>query len=440
MGLFVLAPLTLKASDAVVLPEDVFPVLEGVLRDAVVGSPEAIAERIRVEEAGAEAEARAAGGRPFVTGAFRYVGRVEERRDLDGTRWGDQPHGLVSLRQPVFHWGAISANREIGEIRLGMAEEEREEALRLLALEVRRRFLDLAVGARMIELGERNLELAELRLENGVALSERGEISAEAVEELRLAREEAGFRLERMRRERELAVEEFFRVAGVEARSEFPFPVGVPDFAVRGEGELLALNDSLPQLEIARKRIAESERQYEIEVARDRPKLNLIVGVSQDQVPVFDRSDIDRTIFYAGAEVTWTIFDGFESRARRDAALARRRLEKRNLARLTEEAAARVSRFREEVEWAGNALRLSERRRELSRRNFDLIATQAERGEASEADVAAGRVAFAERELALTEARANYLMASARYWSAAGADRILTANGHDGAKAEMTKQ
>jgi outer membrane protein TolC len=410
------------------LPEQVFPQLEEVLMEAVGRSWRMVEEGLREVEARGEGKALAGPRYPTVVGAFRYTGRLEERDDFDRTRSFYQPQASLTARQTLYDWGAGRASSRLGEIRIALAVHGRAEAYRLLALEVRSGFLELAVLEEEIRLGEVRLGLARLERAAAEAAWGRGELTEEELALSRLAAREVEFRYKGRIRERAHARADFVRLTGWTMENGWEWPTEFPVWEVGPKGgveERMVIGDYMPWREGARGRIEQAEAQYLVERARDRPRLALIAGVAQDQVAVFDRSDINRTILFGGVELTWTIFDGFESRGRRAAAMARKRLEEKRLERQEEVWEVGKVRLGEEMERAERELRFSQERvslgaRELRRREEDF-----ERGLLAELDVQASRAVQAERVVGAARRGRDYLMAVAEYRSAAGRDPAM---------------
>lgn len=409
----------------VCLPEEPFPVLEQVLRESIDRSWRMIEEGLRVEEAMGEAEAAAAGRLPTVSGNFRYLGRIEDRDDFDRTRTFYQPQAVLTARQPLYHWGALQAQRRLGELRTAMAENNQAEAYRLLALEIRAAFLELGIHRKSLELASHRLALAEADLGIARARFEREEITAEALRMQELVVEEFSLILERLEREREWGVRSFSRLSGFNPVGREWIPEKIPVLRGFGNGAEGAGRLFLPWKELSRARIQQATEQFSIESARQRPRLDLVAGVSQDQVAIAQRSDVDRVVYFAGLELTWNLFDGYETRGRRSAALARKRLETQRHRRLEADWQDQLDRLENSVHWTFREVALAEEQLELAAMNLSQREEDLTRGLVSETEVVAARVAHAERDLAANVRRADYLLASAEFISHAGLDPVM---------------
>lgn len=411
------------------LPESLLPELKPILKTALDRSWRMIEEDLRLEIARSEREVFAAGGYPTVTGSIRYLSRVEDREDIDRTRRLFQPHALIAIRQPIYHWGSLASNRRIGEIRARMAENNHAEVYRLLLLEIRAIFLELAVHRKAIAVAERRHEMARRELAIAEARFTRGEITDDELRANHLSAQEAGLRLDRIVLEQERLVEKIVRLAGIEPPVE-DWMAEIPRIFTEThdaglEKNIANINSYHPWLDIAQNRVQQAMEQYTVESVRQRPRLDLVGGVTQDQIAVFGRDDIDRTSLFVGIEVTWDIFDGFESRGRRRAALAHRRLEERRMERQRSEWAAEIQRLETSVEASGRELKLQEEKLELSCRRLAQRREDFERGLISETSFYAAKLAYSENDLAVAEARAAYLLAIAELISESGVDPMM---------------
>ncbi|HLS28519.1 MAG TPA: TolC family protein, partial [Opitutales bacterium] len=139
-----------------------------------------------------------------------------------------------------------------------------------------------------------------------------------------------------------------------------------------------------------------------------------------DQLALTDRSDVDRVVYFAGIELTLNLFDGYETRGRKKAAIARRDLETRRYEREKEEESVERQRLKESLLWSSRELEIAEKRLELAYREVAQKESDLESGTASSVDVAAARVALLERELAATEQRATQLLLASEFLSRTG--------------------
>ncbi len=407
----------------------VFPEMEEILKTAATEAPQILEELLREAEAAEEAAILRAPRYPSVRGTARMVSRYEERSDLESGRSGFQPQAGLTFRQPLYHWGSLQAEDRIGRIREELTRRNTDESFRLLALEVRSRYLSLVVDRLALDVAIRRLDLAEQEWRSTRRMLERGEIEDNEALDSALALEEATLVRERRQADHDLALRSLARLTGTNRSSELRLPRSMAlleDFDWEEQFvDFLEGRSRPPFLQAADQRVLEAERRREAERSRARPNLDLVAGVLQDQVAVFDRRDIDRTIFFAGVEVNWNIFDGFASRSRRAAASSRLRLEENRRGRLEND-------WHYDLEYLESQLEFSKREMELADRRLDLVEASLERaradfeaGRLSAIEVARSEVLMAERRLAAGEKRAAYLMAWAELISESGRDPVV---------------
>lgn len=405
--------------------EDRFPLLETILRESASKSPRMVEEYLRIDEAKAGSEIAFAASRPSLSASFRYLGRIEDRSDFSGTRSYYDPQATVLGRQPLYHWGALRARREGGRLGFDLAKRNREQIYQALLLDIRASFLDLAVRQKRIELAKVRLQFLDEERQAGIRRFQRGEATEEELQDMDLTFETAGIQLERERHEFEFAIESFLQLSGYAPVGRDWVPKGIPELKPVQRTELDDLTGNSLWSEISELRIQRAEKELEIESARQKPKLDLILGISQDQLALSDRSDVGRVVYFGGIELTWNLFDGFETRGRKEGAIARKNLEKRRYDREKEEEELERERLKESLLWSAREVMIEEKRLELAHRDFVQKESDQKEGILSSVEVAAARVALLERELAATEQRATQLMLASELLSATGLDPAI---------------
>ncbi len=407
----------------------VFPKMEEILKTAATSAPQMLEEILREAEAAEESAVLRAPRYPSVRGTARMVSRYEERSDLESGRSGFQPQAGLTFRQPLYHWGSLQAGDRIGRIREELTRRNSDESFRLLALEVRSRYLSLVVDRLALDVAMRRLDLAEQEWRSAQRMLERGEIEDHQALDYALALDEATLVRERRQSDHDLALRSLSRLTGTGGDSELHLPESIPlldDFDWEEQfTDFWETRDRPPFLQAADQRVLEAERRRDAERSRARPNLDLVAGVLQDQVAVFDRRDIDRTIFFAGVEVNWNIFDGFASRSRRAAASSRLRLEENRRGRLESDWRHDLEYLEARLDFSRREMQLADRRLSLAEESFERAREDFESGRLSAIEMARSELLMAERLLAAGEKRAAYLMAWAELISEAGRDPVV---------------
>jgi len=419
----------------IVLPEQIFPLLVPILETAAQRSPQAIranAEILIAEEMEATTRARLL---PSIGGGGTYSAAQERRLSQADFATAEKLTYNFGLTQPVYHWGALQFGRKIGQISTQIAEKNYAEALRLLLLEVRQSYLRLVVEKagldrlrRVLTLAEEDLKVVESRIASGTL--PRGELFSA---ELRV--EEAKLEVERAEEGLRFSKSSLERLVGIPPLVDEEIPTMIPSLAVNKAGVDALLNHFIAsngvakdfRVEAMRLQVDQEKLSYRITDTTLRPKFNVVSGVTQDEVSYTgnpeDRARIQS--FYAGINISWTIFDGFSTRGLRRASLLRtRQLEADRDARMRE-VVERARNQARQVDFAMRQSAVGEAR--LSQLN-GLVKFQEEevqRGNMSRRD--AETVALSRDELAIRTMvfRVEYLGRLAEFISAVGRDPAL---------------
>lgn len=371
-----------------------------------------IAEAIRIE--------RRAGQLPAIGGYANYFPWTRDNRaDLQSTTVTQKYSYNFSVNQPLYHWGSLQNSTRIGELQLKMAQGQTVEVYRLLAQEIRTQFLQLILKkARMAQtrLGQQQAEeqfaVAKSNLENNT-------IAPSAIFFPDVALEQARLALDRAVEDYETSKAGLARLCGCDPYTEDDIPDAIPgvqpnrdiwpsmlaEFAGPAEPRSYSIQNIQRQLEVAR-------LEYRIASVRLRPKLNLLIGTSQDEISysanIAARSKVQS--LFTGATVNWSIFDGFATRAQKMSSLARIRQLEQAFRDMSAEARETARAKLRQLEFAARSLELSERMFNVAAGGYNARKEDLVRGLASRADVRAAEIAFAGSQIETYVARGDYLL------------------------------
>jgi outer membrane protein TolC len=416
-----------------VMPEDVFPQLREVLKDSAKQSPRMMAANLAQLIADGELQQAKAGLYPTIGGYYSVTQTKDTREDVPGTLDTDKTAYNLSLTQPLFHWGERINNAKIGKIRREIADENYGEAWRLLAHEIRAAYLQMVVhksnraNARYAKnLADENLKLAEDRLL-------KREVSEGAIFQTRIAADQARLSLEQAEWEFTLAKQNFAALSGSAEPGDDVVPEGIPGLAGSTMAVERQLAHFLAQAEpdtsearIQRQQIAINDLSYRNQRTRLRPKLNLIVGVNQDEQSYTSNLAAKYGVQsrYAGLQVSWAIFDGFATRGAVASALASKRAAELEYTQFAERLAREAQSAARAVEFAQKELGISERQLNNAENFLAYTKTDFTRGQASEADVGSAQAGYNHVLGATNAARYKYLMRVAEFVSLIEADAV----------------
>lgn len=316
------------------LAETMFPQLAPLLQKAIQQSPRTIHSNIEFLIAQENIHMARSRQLPQVGGFLTYSYAQDRRLDRADPLNADKLFYHFSVTQPVYHWGALRAGTQLNQVAARLAENNFAEVRRLLVLEVRAAYLRLVVlnatrarAAYALRLAVEEERLAQEQLKAGAIAPAEMLGPQTKVTQMTLDAERA----EEEYRFAKLSLE---RLTGGEPLDEGSIPTLVPDIPYSPE-QIKALAERYKadpehgnfRLAAARLRLDQEKLNYQVIDKNLKPKLNLVTGLSQDEVS-YTGSPADRAntqSIYAGVNVTWNIFDGFSTSAQRRASRLRQR-------------------------------------------------------------------------------------------------------------------
>lgn len=399
-------------------PEAYFPELTEILRLAVAEAPrlEILRERMREQEG--EARVLESWRRLRVDSNLRLLGAYEMRTDIDD-RFRGTVHGNVQAAKPLYHWNRLENQAEIGRLRRELGAIEFERGGRHHLAEVRRAFLEWVLAGERIAVLKRSTEVAESLLHYERGLLEIGRGTEASVMELEARLLEGRERLAHQERERarlERRLEELTGAPGVvSAHRDTAFPEvetldlnGLEMLARRlsgrgaGHSPGVRFEETMREIE---------DRRYAIASRNRYPRLDFVAGLHTDQLEAFDRDDFAlRMQYFAGVQVSWSLFDGRRTEGEKMAALARRRVHELQADAARERMSAETAGLLDELEFVVKQLSARMTRADILRRRADLLDEQAERGLASARERLEARLDYEDTRLRVQESRAEYLV------------------------------
>jgi hypothetical protein len=147
------------------LPEDLIPGLRPILVSALAQSPQMISHDIDIARAEGERISDRAGMLPSLGTNVQYGNNTTTSSYSTGTNSSSSEGFLYNAyaNQPIYHWGALKAQADIGKIGVRIAERNYAEAYRQLIVSVRAQFMTLIarkIGLRNATYGLQQTEEA----------------------------------------------------------------------------------------------------------------------------------------------------------------------------------------------------------------------------------------------------------------------------------------
>lgn len=407
------------AVDKLLLPEDVYPQLDVLLKRAVQQSPQMLNRMLDLEIAENNRIQARSSMLPGVSTAYRHYQSSDDRADLTGRTNVTKVYYDVSIVQPVFHWGERRNNARIGVIQQKIAEGNFRDGYRLLAQAIRQQYMQLIVYKILLQ---RSL-LAQKYNQDVLKLSEerysKGIMADAEIFPVRLNAERAEIDLERSRNDFESAKLSLARLTGTALLEDQAIPDEIPLLAHPMEVYKELLADFLALKEPPTIQADNLRRQIEIEnltylnhKTRLRPKFSLAAGITQDEqtysINVAQKYRVNS--LYGGITVGWTIFDGFASRAAVSSALARRRQLENDYQGLTERLGSEAQSQVKQLNFAARSMSIVDRLLIAADNGLRTKQGEFSRGVVSENDVTLTQLARLNAFIDTQNARIDYLV------------------------------
>ena len=366
------------------LSEQIFPELADDTAQAVQNSETTIEALFQQDRAEANALIRSARNHPSLDGFVQYHGQWEQRDQSNDNKFSQRFLYGLTLRKPLFHWGALDANRRIGEILLHSARENLFAKQSLVRNEFKRRILVLYISRQESTFAEYTLEHHKRMLEVAEDNHEQGIASLQDLESARMNYRQAFQDSLRIRNQFRNIRHQFLRDFSVaddilaKIPKELPrLPMDLDSWRERLKNFQQSGFRNHPEYRAALGAIDVQENQILVDRARNRPLIDLVVGANQDDTTYMmaELDDRFRQIYFGGVRVTWNIFDGYETKGRinlaqalRDQAVERKKRLARKLAQDAlqflhelENSNARMEAGKETLDWKDGRLRKAEK-------------------------------------------------------------------------------
>lgn len=403
--------------------EEIFPGLEALLEEAGTHAPELRLGSLRVEERTGELEVARGQRLPRATFNARLLGAYEIREDIDDTLRGSANASFI-LSQPLYTWGALDRRETIAEHRVTLEELEAERSGASQFMQLRQAYLQWLLMQERLAVLEQSVELSTTFLEARRRLLEAGLSSEQEVLEMEarvMENQESIAFIEKTMADLE---NRFRNLSGVSFMPEDPQGVSLEQIQPMDEATWEALEERVqaagwdqgePQTERWKLLETIEEEQLAILDKRNWPTLDFITGFFSDQLESVNSDEyVARLQYYAGLQVNWNLFDGWQTDGYRRSALAR----KRSYAILREHTGGEVRRQAEallaELDLNRKQVEARSRREALLERRVRLLREQVDQNRVSGVDLIEGEIDYFDVRQRLMEARVQYLMNTMR--------------------------
>ena len=412
---------------SVPLPEAFFPGLKSILDTAIKQSPRMILRNLDNALAEQDRIAARAGQLPSIGGSLQYTPLERDyRADHAGYLKTQQLTYNLTFNQPLYHWGELKANTRIGELRQKITQGQTAESYRLLVQEIRSRYMAVILSKTVVAREQLNLAIARDQLAVAQEKYDKKVFSDADMFMPHLTSDQATLAADRAAEDYRSAKLTLAKLTGTPVLEESQVPDEIPSVTAaqdRLEGLMNAyVSQKDPKsyaLDNLRSQAEVEKLNYTVANARLKPKLNFVMGTTKDQqsytADISTRYDLQT--YYAGVQVNWSIFDGFSTRSMVKNALLRRRQLEQNIEDATTNQLDEVRSEFKQLGFSARGMELSERLYGSSEAGLHMEQDNLKRGLSSEAQVSAAKLNYYFAQVAVFNARADYLTRTSEFLS-----------------------
>ena len=402
-----------------VLPEQISPQLDGIIRQALSQSPRMMIRNANAAAAYADMQTAKSARLPTVGGNARFQKSEEDRGDQLGRIPTDRTYYNFSIEQVLFKWGEVARNIQNAEIRLAIDEGETRKAYALLASEVRTAYIDLVRVRRGLERARFALSLNDSDLEEIREKRAQNLASDFEVYNAELTQQYGAYNASLAEDKFLVASATLSRLTGTPRLNFEEVPNDIPPPAIAQDSEIIVrevaqffseaeptnteLRAALEDLKIQQNNLKNTEVSL-------RPKFTVSAGVSLDD-QVYSRSVADRYQVesqYVGINLFWSIFDGFATKRRVRSHLSKIRASEIRIENMRRELIDNVESHARLLKTLALAVVIDERKLDSARLQLEAMIESEARGEASEAQIDVLRLGVHDAVGAALYARHNY--------------------------------
>ena len=423
-----------SGEENVQLPEDVLPQLKPLLEQAMQQSPKVLERNLDLLMADADGYMARSASLPSAGGYVSYQKTEETQTGLINSGTGDKFYYNFSINQAVWHWGALQAARKISRIDRDLAQMNYEAAYRALAAEIRSAYLGLVLQKMVVRNTEDAARLAQENLNRQQARYSANQVTYGEIMLHQLRLDEASLAMRRAKADWEFTLGAFRSLCGNAALTAADIPDAIADVPTPPSvvpAVASSVTDASDAVQVAEKEVTKAKLACVAPRYALFPRLGLVAGISRDEnnrdimvngMVAPYRYKVDT--LYAGAQVNWTIFDGFNSKGQRLAARTRLRRAEQRLSTLREVTARNLERERTNVGFTWDSYQVAQMRLRMAREGLAHMREEAKRGQASQEQVDTAQAAAFYNEYMAQSALAAHLNAVVQYLSSKGMDPV----------------
>lgn len=255
---------------------------------------------------------------------------VHENRPEVGYSHRYRTYGSVSVRKPIYHWGALKAQSRIAELSYEFAIQNSRYSKSELVVNIKSEFMNLVLLSLELEEAKKNLEVRQIHEKHTKKKNELGRVTDLQLSEATILKLDQTLRVSELERILQTQLSNFIYDTGYKEKLILKIPEKLTKFCLSHQ-----FGENIPQLigSISSNRINQltsnikkEKNNIEISDAANKPKFNLIGGFFQDQIDLADNTKpVRRNNLLIGIEANWELWDASRAKGEKSLAITRKR-------------------------------------------------------------------------------------------------------------------
>lgn len=357
-----------------------------------------------------------------------------ERRERERGKDSDEFRNFfnLSLDHPIYHWGGVDARDRIGQIDINLAKEEYQRFYQNLAQEIRVLYLSLIIE----NVSLRNTQLEEEITRKSLASLEdkqrQGLLSDDDYTLQHIQLQETLLNILKNKKKGQRLLRRLIYISGYEQLKLDNLPAEVPRPSLETDTFQQFLSSFFeggykenPIHSLNAKRIQREKENLKFIESNNRPLLDILLSAHQIQDNTATFNDVDTLIYFGGVRLTWNIFDGFATKGRKIASMARIRLLEQRQEGINNELNRDAREMASDLDLAYQSLQLNEARFPFTQKFWDRDKQLNEQNRLSELEFLESRLNYFNKQKELFMARSNFILDFSELLSLIGQDPAL---------------
>tara|TARA_B100001093_G_scaffold300512_1_gene286575 strand:+ start:2220 stop:3539 length:1320 start_codon:yes stop_codon:yes gene_type:complete len=325
------------------------------------------------------------------------------------------------MKKPLYHWGAIKAESDIARFHQTISKNNYKFLLSELKSITRESYLDMILLRDQFKLNMDTLHVAEdglSKIKKKKKLGLSNELQVNQANAILLERQ---IGLEDLNRSLRLALFRFREMTGWDKKLSFldknsSFEILNDEYDFNSSAPKLISSASSFIMEKIRKEIEIEKNRLEIANSGLKPKLNLVGGIFQDQIPLANNADsIFRNNILVGVEINWSIWDSSKSKAEKLRAFANKRRLEMNLERESRSYRLELNGMRMQLESLAKKVRFTRELVKVAKDRFRISEVELESDRITLDQLIEARVSLDQAKVKRLESICDFLKVRNRY-------------------------